>query len=489
MNQYRASIRVHGKTQLEIKNKYPLTSRRDRSFYRMEAYIYTPGQLGITGKQYGVDQFFSDVKSHTRFSISYIPIARLTDPGCSVSPLTRIMNHLAEANLTSDLNESRILYELRTLANLISVEMKATYRLLCDIAKEGSSPALDKKVERFLGETENFLLTFRDLHTRFMEPAVTENLRTALDWADESISLSVQKMLFYLYRTFSLNALSGEIEKALEGEKEHRRQMGYPSVVKSGEEAEIEQILYREGTLKKWAQTVLYMSSEDTGSNRKVGHILAGVAAATAMSFAVVATFFAERLFAVFSVPWALVVVVSYILKDRIKEILRGFLVKIVPRAVSDRSERLVDKASNKKVGKTRSMVRFIRPSEVPSQVRKVRNAESNPFRSILPPENVLHFSKDILLDNRKLLKEHTRVEAITEILRIKLDRFLEEMDASKKLHCTWKDGEPISIKGKKVYHINLILLLTDGSDEETLYKYRLILSRQGVQRIEETLS
>jgi hypothetical protein len=161
--------------------------------------------------------------------------------------------------------------------------------------------------------------------------------------------------------------------------------------------------------------------------------------------------------------------------------------VRVLPRFIADRTEKLTDHAVGKSVGKTKSMVRFIWPADTPRSIRAIRDSGTNPFRSILPRENVIHFRKDIFLDSRKLLKEHTRVEAITEIIRIKLERFMFEMDASRKYLRTWADDKPQAVKGKRVYHINLILALTDeGLMEEKLFRYRLIMSSQGIERIEE---
>lgn len=486
MTEYRTLIRAHGRTQLELKNRYPIPPDKSRAGYTFEAYIFTPGQLGINSERLSVNQFFSDVKSHTRFSISYIPLARLVDPLCSISPLTRIRGYLDRAALSTELNEHRVLYELRTLANLYSAEMKATYRLLSDIAGDGISQPLLRKSGQFLDEASQFLQRFRDFHSRFMEPSISGRLRTAMRWSDEYISLSTEKMLFYLHRIFAEHELREKIDGMMRNEVFHRKEMNYPSVLVASDEKEVERILYRESILKKWAQTVLYMTSEDTGANRKIGHFLAGIAAAAAMSFAVAATFFAERLFASYSIPWAMVIVISYILKDRIKEILRGILVRIMPRFIADRTDKLVDQIIEKKVGKTKSMVRFVGLRDLPAAVRAARSDGTNPFRSILPPENIIHFRKEITIDSRQLLKEHTRVEAVAEIIRIKMDRFLEEMDDSKKLLRTWHEGTAAAIKGKRVYHINLVLRLSSRGEEERLYRHRIIVNRQGIQRIEE---
>ena len=489
MAAFETALKAHSRTQLEIKNWYPI-SRSDRVHYTVNAYIFTPGQLELDGDRYGVDHFFSDVKSHTRFSIAYIPLKRLVDPECTVSPLYRIRRFLRETVMPGDLDQARILYELRTLANLYSAQVKASYRLIRDTLNKGDEAAVTEKTERFLKEIDQFLTNTRELHTRFLDPAVTEELRTALRWSDEYISISTDKVLYYLHSLFKQQKLAKQIEKGLRGEVEYRHSMGYPCVLQSGKSGEVEGLLYRENILKKWSQTVLYMSSEETGTNRKIGHILAGVAAAAAMSFAVAATFYANRLFASYSIPWALIIVVSYILKDRIKEILRGILVRVMPRFIADRTEKLTDQAVGRTVGTSRSMVRFLRPGETPRTVRAMRDSGANPFRSILPQENVIHFRKTIRLNSRKLLKEHTRIEAITEIMRLKLDRFMLEMDASRKYLRTWSEEGLQSVKGKRVYHVNLIIALADEiDDEEKLFRYRLILNSQGLQRIEEVLT
>lgn len=486
MREYRSSVRAHGKSQLEIKNRYPLQKSRKPSFYTLQAWFYLPAQLGIREPRYGVDDFFNDVKSQTRFSISYISLKRLIDPDCTVSPLYRINSLLSRPSLSIDVEAPRILYELRTLATIYSTEMKATWRLLYRLSGEGARQALEEKALAYIGEIRAFLKEFRKLHPRFIDPAISDKLRAGLRWTDEAISLSTDKILFLIRSIFPDQEILQDIDSLMEQEKMYRKRTGYPAFLEEEDPREVERILYRQSILKKWSQTVLYMSREETKTRKSVGHIIAGTAAAIAMSFAVVATFFAETLFASYSVPWALVIVVSYILKDRLKEILRSILVKVMPRLISDRSERLIDQATQKGVGKTRSMVRFIRPFEAPDRVRNLRKSGSNPFRSILPEESVIHFRKDVSLDNRSLFKEHTRIEAITEIIRIKMDHFLEEMDASKKYLYTWLDGEAKAVKGKRVYHINLILSLSGKGREEKLFRYRLVVNHQGLQRIED---
>jgi hypothetical protein len=52
-----------------------------------------------------------------------------------------------------------------------------------------------------------------------------------------------------------------------------------------------------------------------------------GVAAGAAMAFAVIATIFASQHFANNSIPWAAIIIVAYIVKDRIKELLRNALI------------------------------------------------------------------------------------------------------------------------------------------------------------------
>ncbi len=484
----KCEVRTHGNRQLELKIWYPVRSPT-RHCYDLNIFFFTPSYLQIDGRRYGVDSFLEDLRANTRLSTPTIPLSRVVDPTFELSPLTRINNMLDAIGSRDAFDQNRLLNELRTLVNVYRVELRSVRRLIRDGLNKATDPdAVVAMVRNQIDDSERLLAAMRETGRRFLDPHLPGYLRTAMEWTDESMSLTTEIERFKLYHVVSKRASLAEaaelLEPYLDRERAYRRKRRLASWVNPKDDMQNEELLYRESTLKKWSQSVMYMSRERSAEVAGVGHVLAGIAAAAAMSFAIVATLLAQRFFASYSVPWALLIVVSYIFKDRIKVILRGVLARLLPGLVIDDAGRLYDPASGKRAGKTRSDVRFRSAKELPRRITDVRNSYPRPFSSILPPENVIHYHRRIRLNGRLLQKSHSRLESVTEILRLKLDTWLEEMDTPENT-LFYVSGKKIkSVTAARVYHVNMIVSLANG-DNVSLRHYRLILTREGLRRIE----
>ena len=206
------------------------------------------------------------------------------------------------------------------------------------------------------------------------------------------------------------------------------------------------------------------------------------------MAFAVIATIFASQHFASNSIPWAVIIIVAYIVKDRIKELLRNGLIAFLPRVVADQINDLVDPASNTKVGFTRARVRFCSSHEVPDVVQQLRNLKENAITGMIPAEEVIHFSKYVRIDSQRFMKNHRRLEALADIMRLKLDAWLQNMDDP--VNDLWRlAGKQLEkIPARRVYHMTLIVGLAEKGIDATpsYFRYRLVLTREGIVRIEE---
>jgi hypothetical protein len=490
---YDCRVTEHGQHQLELDIKYPVARDRKMCKYELDLYIFTPAGLGLTRERYGVAQFLENLKSHTRHTPPRIPFASLVDPACEQSPLTRIRRRLASSGMSLDLGEERIYYEIRTLVNIHHAETRAVRAMLkAELASPAGAKSATTRLKTFLNELDAFLASARDLHQRLLDSRIPDSLREAMRWADEAISLKTEKEIFRLHDLFASTPRGEEatsiLAARLSAEDEYRTSAGYTTHAAPGADIANESFVYRESMLKKWAQAAMYMGVEKSKTVGRIAQAVAGIAAAAAMAFAVTAMFLTERLFASYSVPWAILIVIAYIFKDRIKETLRGFLMAALPRFVTDRTEKLVDPSADRTVGSTRERISFCRPQDVPKSVLFVRDIQSNSFRTILPPENVIHFQKVVRINSRSLMKYHTRLESITEILRLKLDSWLSEMDAPlENLSCV-VDGKPKRVPTKRVYHVSLVLSLSSGgaANPPVRFKRRLILNRDGIVRTEK---
>ena len=492
MAQFECKVTTHGERQLELDVAYPLVEGQKAARYELDLYIFSSSQLGMTKDSYGVDGFLHDMKSYTRYTTPSISISKLADPSCAISPLTRITEMLNRPDMARDLDGDAVLYELRNLANIYQDQVHHTAALLETLVLRyhRAADAVDG-IRRLLSDVDGVLKAFRPLHTAFLDPRVSERLRESLRWADEAVSLSTEKVQYRLYDLCSARPELVEaatlLRPRLELEREYRESVGYPTVVVPDSPAANELVVYRESTLKKWAEGCMYMSTAPARVGVRVAQILMATAAGAAMVFAVVATLIASRWLAPNSVPWLILVVAAYIFKDRIKAVLRTVFIAYLPKLVADQIEDLIDSAAKLKVGRSRARVRFCRPADLPNTIMQVRNADGKVFRDIFPPENVIHFHKDVRIDCARLMEHHTRLASITEIMRFKLDSYRTNMDDPVNTLSCVVDGKPEKVHAKRVYHINMILSLSDKQPDGTsaLFRHRLIISRDGIVRIE----
>ncbi len=490
-------VNTHGQRQLELQVKYPLTGDKEHKRYQFDLFVFSPYQLDITRESYGVSRFLRDMKSYTRYSTYSIPLKKLSDHSCEISPIARIRGMLNDAEASSGIDEKAVIYELRIVASIYRRQLRDTRRILRNFIREdGLAADATGRLKEFVADIDLFLRTFRALRPAFLDPSVSDLMRQALRWADEAISLGTEKTLFKLDDVFQERADLAEgcrvIEARLGREQEYRAELGYPTLVKRDDPAANELFVYREGVLKKWTEGCMFMTTEHAKITAQFTHLLMGIAAGTAMAFAVVVTLFASRLFAMHSVPWIVLIVISYVAKDRIKEILRGIFAAYIPKLVADQVEELIDPAIGTRIGSSRARAIFSHPDKVPEGVRNLRNVDGNVFRSIIPLENVIHFHKDIDLDSGRLMRRHKRLESLTEIMRLKLDPWMANMDDPVNSLSFDDNGRHAKVEARRVYHLNLVVGLSEAgiaAESCPLFRYRLVLTRNGIVRIERMSS
>jgi hypothetical protein len=204
-----------------------------------------------------------------------------------------------------------------------------------------------------------------------------------------------------------------------------------------------------------------------------------------AMLFATAAAFWGKIVYGTFTMPFFVLLVVSYMFKDRIKELLREMLKKSVFKHLYDYKYKLfVDEKY--KVGIIRESFDFIKTKKLDRDIFELRQKfRTQEFDNKFQKEKIIQYRKKIILKS-KFLKKHgdDGLNAISDIFRFDVSRFLSKMDDPRKpLFALTKKGYK-KISGKRVYHVNLILRIVRNKEEE-LKRFRLILTKKGIDRIE----
>jgi hypothetical protein len=497
MDPYQCAVKSHGLRELEMQLDYPLPRHRPgRVTYDLKLWLFSPAPLQVNADHFTAADFFQNLNSYTRYRTPGLSLASLVDPSCELSPLVRLRAELAKRERGEELDEERFRYELKTLVVVARVQVKLGRRnLRRKIAERAPTEELRTGIDRLLTESDQLLQAFHELAQQVELPGVPEELQTEYRFADEALSLAVERAALVLGRELAAAALLPDLARRCRrtgaDQSNRRERRGYPSVVRPNDAEANERFVFREHTLKKWAEAAMYMSTPESRTVRGLTQVLFGGAAAVAMGFALVMSLVAKDWFQAGGLYGALVIVIAYIFKDRIKEALRSLTLRLVPRWIADRIHRIVDPKGGRRCGRSKERAGYTTLEELPAAIRRLRLLHKEARRPRVQRESVLAYHKEITLDSRPLLAAHERLTAISEILRLNLAPWLARMDdPDETLLCYDAEADAVrEVRADRVYHLALILRLdTSGRDsgEPQLYRYRVVLKRSGILRVEE---
>ncbi|MBN2625159.1 MAG: hypothetical protein JXA95_00730 [Spirochaetales bacterium] len=482
-------VKQHSRYQVEFKHHYPLSRERNNG-YILDIFLLSPFTLDIRDSTYSRQEILSDTHIYTRYTIYRTTLEDLLDRNNRVSPLIRLENMLGKNRIFTTEENRLILYEFRVLANVFLELMDDKENRIKELIQTiGPSPALKGEVILFYERLEEILSRFRALripeknHGRY-----GTQIGHAFLLADELISLTVESVLAPLLSLFNdAEGATGKkrIRKLLLREIEYRRSRNY-AVLDGDDQSEEnrERTIYRESILKKWAHSVNYMDNRDSSLNRNTSQLLAAVAAAVAMAFAVIATLYANRFFVTYSLPWILIAVLSYSLKDRIKEGLRAIFKRIIPVIISDRTDNLYDNLVSRPVGRARLSVEHMKMKDLPADIARFYGTEGDALKSILRPANVLHLRRRVRIYGKKLTTSHVRLNSLTEVFRLNLFRFTRNMDDPEK-KLWYLEGEiPLSLMGSRAYRLKVAVKVTDNQGSVRNAYYKVHMRQDGITKV-----
>ena len=199
MKNLETNLRVHSRNHLELKTGIPVHEPGIEK-YSLQLYLFSPAQLNIRKNTNGqTSTVFTDFNVRTRFSSPNLSLDNIIDPGCDLSPLYRI-SHMLKQTFVDNETEHSIIYEFQTLVNNFRREMKDTIQLVQNESDKPSAVTVcTNKISKTLPDSKALISKFRTLHPSFLEPRISESLRTAFLWCDEALSSIVIESFVELF--------------------------------------------------------------------------------------------------------------------------------------------------------------------------------------------------------------------------------------------------------------------------------------------------
>ncbi len=474
--QIQGRVSQHDKYQIEMKFTCPVDPERNINDYHIDVFFFLPRNLSVNQHTYGRDLFYNDLSEYIRLSIPHVGIAALAVPG------NIHWQRLADAVGTEQFTE-----QLKMYCSILKTAFRDSASLILESSSRETVP---EKARLYAEQTEQALSSFRALRSRLPEDPETLEL---FDLVDEFLSITVNR---HKYRLWIKLAESGfppesdiirQFRKSAEKEIRHRQKAGCPSVPLPG--AENSELLYRESTLKKAMASILFLKTDMRKDGVLLENILLSISAALAMIFVTGISFLWKGLFLEeFSLSFFVVWVVAYMFKDRIKALLQAWFSSHKEWYSFDYKQKISD-AMGRTVGICREGVCYRKEHTIDPELMKLRNRTSlSRLENGSLSEEILVFRKRIELYSKACqpLYKTLHVTGVTDIVRFNVRSWLKKMDNPvKPVYYPEEDGTLGLIRAKRIYHVNMLIRYREKDGPAQYMKYRLILSRNGIRKVE----
>lgn len=493
------SVKLHDQYQVEIKLDYELLEAK-QTYYKITTYFFLPQSLGITKDNYSKANFYRDVQNYIRLKTPSFILRDFTEN--LTSPLAVIEKMISVENWTSNPKcRDKIINQFKILSAMLKSSIRDHFKLIehrIDEANPGSKIHLfiHNLVEEFLVESQKITDKFRSFYPIFNRPNVDTEVFTAYAFTDESISLLFEESAVEMSRIvvdYSKKSQRVDYKQQLnamvKAETKHRRSFGYPSILSI--DGDNEEYVFRTSVLKKYAASVLYLSTAVRREGVGLEQMLFAIAAGISMIFATLVAFYFQWWYGNFTFAFFIALVIGYMFKDRIKEIGRTLFSRYLDNKLYDRRIVIKTQDGKHKLGTLKEKVRFIREDKIPNRVIRTRNkGHFTDLDNDGQGENVIRYTKEVVLYTdafKRAFVDVPNTSGINDIMRYDIRAYLNKMADPIQEHYYLQEEQLLSIQCHKVYHLNIIYrYASPNTDKDKLFtRTRLVLNREGIKRIE----
>lgn len=486
-NMIEDNITIHDQFQFEIKWAYKFLKNKKSTTYNIESYFFIPQSLGINRVSYTRSDFYNDLLTYIRLKTPTILLQNIANGSNSLIDDLRAL-----FTKTVDHPDTFKLTEYENNIKLLCCKFKSSLREhVAFIQKKLRTEDLYYLIDQYIESTEKISGSYRELRKILNVPSIDRRQFSKYLFGDEYISLTIEDYTYNLlnlleekkdptikhdYYERLLNVIKKEIE--------YRRNNNYPSIAQIDSDNEI--LMFRKSILKKYMGSILFLDVRTENNSTLAEQVIFGVAAGLSMIFATAVAFFTQKSYGNLSFPLFVALVISYMFKDRIKDILRIYLSGRLGRILYNYKTYLKTK-SHEKLGWCKEHFSFINESVVPGEILRLRNKDHiTEIENGWMGEQVLLYKKVIRLytSEFKNISSIGSVDGVNDITRFNVKNFLAKMDNPSKPIYAVNGNEYKNISGKRVYHLNLIIKYS--IDDKAFYKrFRIILNREGIKSIE----
>ncbi len=467
------SVKVsrHDKYQMELKFICPLREKKDEGSYHIELFFFIPRNLAVSAQNYSSREFYNDFYEYIRFQTPQVSLAELS---AGNNDILKMLKSTSPADTD----------EYRKVLKMFCSIAKSAMRDAASGVRELDAAAQSAGTDDFLKQLCAMLENFR--RERPDEKAFPQSCEL-FDLVDEFLSLNSNRYIYRLWKNSADPAVRSAIAAMTGRELQYREARHFLSLPRR--DSDNSELVYRESALKKAMADILFLNVETRKAGVLIENMLMGFAAAVAMIFVTAISFiWAGLLLEPFSMSFFIVWVIAYIFKDRIKAVMQGYFLKHRSRYSYDFRQKIRN-ALGDDIGICSEGFHYCSESDLDPHIVKLRDRRTlGRLENASQKDNVMVFRKRIELSgvrNRDIY-EKFNINGVVDILRISTRHWTYKMDNPHRTIFI-SDGQNIeTIRANRDYHVNMVLRYGSRGGEDKFERYRLILCRDGIRKLEK---
>ncbi len=462
---------------------YDKIFKRKKSKYTTITYVFFPNSLNINNKTYPSTKFYNDVRLFIKYDT---PNYTLNAINIGRKSLLQNLIKNTEKFIINNSEKNRLLFKDQ-------VKMFAT--TFCSLLREETTLLIKSKeisrnkIAAFLGSNTLILSNFRELVGKIDSSSAEDKDKNVVFYADEHMSNVMEVQLMKLYNHLKNKNISDEeltsVVSLINAEQNYKKQKVYDSP--KDKNINPQDLLYKRNQLKKYIESVFFLNQDIRKDGAVFEQSILALAAGLAMIFSTGIAFYYQQVYGNFTIPFFIALVVSYMLKDRIKGLISLLFVSKSSSFFYDFKIKITN-TLNKKIGLIKENFSFVTLTKLGPKVKKYRLQDlvvGLTERSL--NEQVVQYKKKIIIYPKKFGNDlpDENIVGLTDVTRLNFHRFIQYMDDPKKDYILVKKGEVYNKVANKVYHINIIQKYYTEEGIE-FSRYRIILNRNGIRKIEK---
>lgn len=478
-------VKIHDRFSLELKVGFVAKRKIEISDFVMNTWIFVPNSLDINIRTYQKEDFYRDVRSNVRL---ITPVYLLKNIAKSNSLPFKLLEKACEqmAKSPTQTNIREYEYQIKMFSSIVKSSIRDAYNHI-----KNNKIADDQffLCEEMLANSIEIIDKYRNIRKIVNAPTVTPTVLEYFNFGDEFICNVIEQHIFRLYKflkesdnqTFKL--LENKIKDVLSREYSYKKEMNYALVEVDNPDCNRD-FIFRAGMLKKYIESELYLIARKKRNTFLIEQVLFSLAAGISMIFATIIAFSFQMKYGNFTLPLFVALVVSYMMKDRIKDLMRYYFAHKLGSKFFDHKIKISMKDEH--IGWIKEGFDFITDDKVPKVVMDQRGRSSllaAGNRKL--DEKIILYRKRVRLNRKQFNKiSPFPLKGINDIIRINFSDYIRNMDNPEVPLFGNINGENFEIvSGEKIYYINFVIQCK-YEDQSEYRRYRIMCNRDGIKDV-----